>query len=216
VDFKKRTIMVQGEKIEIDLDESGLTIADLSEDMGRVASQMAWWSSVLSAAEAEKIRVDGFYRQWRAKTALAALDKDPKLSEYKQKLAVEASDDFLRWKDKIAISEENAVIAKGMVQAFDKKGSMLQSRGAIIRGELAATGMTTPAVPKTGADWVSGGAEAAEEAAATKTQSGMRKTRTKATTSNGETEDRAAINRAASHLRSLKLGSTKTEVQEAS
>jgi hypothetical protein len=205
VEFNKRTIIVQGVEIDIDIDESGLAIADLSEDMGRVAAQLAWWASVWAAAEAERMQSDAFYRRWRALQGKALLEKDPKLSDEKRKIHIESDEKFLELKGAMAKAEENVVFAKGMFQAFEKKGNMLQSRGAMARGELAKTGMTTPA------ETSSTGGTVVEM----KAQNGTRKGPRRISTSNGETDDGPAIEKAVLHLRKFNLKHSKA-LEEAS
>lgn len=143
VDFGRRIIKVQGTDVELDT-VGDLPIADLSTDMDQVASKMAWWASVWSAAESEKIKVDALYRSWRGRKTAEILERNEKEAEWKVRAAIEADPKFMELKSAIAVTEENATLAKGVFEAFSKKGNMLQSRGAMARGELAATGMTTP------------------------------------------------------------------------
>lgn len=146
-DFAKRSITVAGTVVELDTRE-GLPIADISGDMDKVASQMAWWGSVWAAAEREALEADAFYRSWKAKKFNEFLESDPKLAIDKVNAKVEACSEFLQFKQAIAKATENATLARAIFNAYDKKGNMLQSRGAIARGELAKTGMTTPVSPK--------------------------------------------------------------------
>jgi hypothetical protein len=142
VDFRRRTIKVQG--TDVLLDTAGdLPIADLSNDMDRVASQMAWWASVWSAAEKERIQAEAHYRAWRGRLTLDILAANEKEAEWKVKAKIEADPKFLQYKDAMAMSEENAVLAKGIFESFQRKGNMLQSRGAMVRGEMGAGGMAT-------------------------------------------------------------------------
>ena len=144
--FAQRTITVMGQAVDVNVGPTGdLPIADLTPDMDKVAAQMAWWAVVQAAAEREKIQTDARYRSWRAAMTNKILEEQKGLAEHKVKALIEADLKFLEFKEAIAIAEENAIIARGQFLAFDKKGAMLQSRGAMARRELARQGMTTPA-----------------------------------------------------------------------
>lgn len=145
--FARQRIKVQGTTVEVYIlgDGAELPISvDLSEDMDRVAAQLAYWGSVVAEAQAELTRVDAWYRRYRAQTAQEVLARDPKASEWKVKNAVEATEGFIKHKDAIALAEKNLGLCEAMVRAFDKKANQLQSRGARVRSELNAQGMTTP------------------------------------------------------------------------
>ncbi len=147
MDFSKRTITVQGTKVEFNT-RTHFPVGDLSADMGDVASAMAWWGSVWAAAAAEAIDADAYYRAWRAQTSEKFLAEDGKLSVDKLKNKVEGHPDFLKCKKALALAEENVTLSKACFNALEKKGNMLQSLGAKTRAELGATGMSTPAEPK--------------------------------------------------------------------
>jgi len=148
VDFGKRKIKVQGQEVELDV-KDGLPIANLDQDMDRVASQMAWWGSVLAAAEREQVQCDSHYRNWRGKAWLAASEAKTKAPpEHVIKATVESKPDFLKYKEAIATAAENVALARAVFEAYSKKANVLQSRGARQRSELGAQGMTTPEKPK--------------------------------------------------------------------
>lgn len=145
--FARQKIKVQGTVVEVYIlgDGSELPIgADLSSEMDRVAAQLAYWGSVAADAQAELTQADAWYRRFRAETARDALARDPKASEWKVKNVIEGADGFIKYKDAIALAEKNLALCEAMVRAFDKKANQLQSRGAKVRSELGATGMTTP------------------------------------------------------------------------
>lgn len=144
--FGKRTIVVTGVEVSLDV-KKGLPIADLSRDMARVASEMAWWASVQAAAEGEAEEVDAHYRRWRAIKTEEILAADPKLAEWKLKARIESDPKFIEYKKAVGKAKENVTLARGVFLSFDKKGNQLQSRGAMARGELDKTGMSTPAEP---------------------------------------------------------------------
>jgi hypothetical protein len=147
VDFAKRSITVMGEKVDLNT-KVDLPIADVSVDMSKVAAQIGWWGSVWAAAEKERMQSEAHYRRWRAGMTNGILDSDPKLAEWKLRARIEADPKFIEFKDALAQAEENVVLAKNQVEAFKAKGNQLQSRGAMQRSELDATGMTTPERPK--------------------------------------------------------------------
>jgi len=147
MDFGKRSITVNGIEVELDVNVD-LPIADVSNDMDRVASQMAWWGSVWASAEREAAEVDAHYRRWRAMKLKQVLSKDPKLAEWKVKAEVESDAKFLEFKTAAATADENITLARAMFASAGKKANQLQSKGAMQRSELAATGMTTPEEPR--------------------------------------------------------------------
>lgn len=155
MNFAKRTITVQGEKVEFDA-KTHFPVGDVSEDMKDVSSLIAWWGSVWAAAEAERINADAFYRHWRSKEDVKLLATEKGLSDEKRKARIEAMPEFLKFKSALALAEENVTLCKVAVQALDKKGSLLQSLGANIRSERRTDGMSTPASPKSAQD---GGAD---------------------------------------------------------
>lgn len=140
-------ITVWGEQIELPIND-GLPIADVSTDMDRVAAMMGFWASVWASAEREAEEVDAHYRRWRARKTAELLDGDPKLAEWKVKAQIESDDKFVQFKSAAAKCQEAIVAARGVVDSFDKKANALQSKGAMMRKELDATGMTTPAAPR--------------------------------------------------------------------
>jgi len=142
---KKRVVevTVRDERIEIDLAE--LDVGDISEDMDRVASQMAYWGNLWSVAVAEQEEADAAYRQWRAEIGEKIMAADAKLAEWKVKQAIESSPKFTQFKQAIAACMRNETVLKGIFEAFRVKASILQSKGAMLRAEREATGMHTPA-----------------------------------------------------------------------
>jgi hypothetical protein len=154
--FARQRIKVQGTVVDVYIIGEGAELpigADLSDDMDRVSAQLAYWGAVAAEAQAELTQVDAWYRRYRAETAQAVLAKDPKASEWKVRNAVEASDGFIKHKDAIALAEKNLGLCEAMVRAFDKKANQLQSKGARVRSELNAQGMTTPETPREGRGW---------------------------------------------------------------
>lgn len=147
IDFSKRTIVVLGQKVELNTVD-GLPIADISIDMDRVAAQMAWWGAVWAAAERQKIEVAGKYRKWKSIALLEAKARGEKDAEWKIRAHVEGSEGFLAFQDEIALAEEAVVLSKNVFDAFSKKANMLQSRGAIQRGTIERQGLNTPAKPR--------------------------------------------------------------------
>lgn len=154
--FARQRIKVQGVTVEVMIMGDGAELpigADLSEEMDRVAAQLAYWASVAADAKAELMQVDAWYRRYRADFALKVLGKDNKIPDWKVKYQIEASDGFVKHKDALALAEKNLALAEGMVRGFDKKANQLQSRGAKMRSELNAQGMTTPETPRERRGW---------------------------------------------------------------
>lgn len=141
-DFGKMELEVDGKPVAIDL-EADLTIDDLSKDMDEVAAKMAYWGSVWAAAEAEKLQVDTSYRAWRAEYGRQLLEANEKLAEWKVKQEIEASPKFKRYKKGISVAIRNATMLKANFESWKVKASQLQSKGAMQRSSLDATGMHT-------------------------------------------------------------------------
>ena len=154
--FARQKIKVQGEVVEVLIMGDGAELpigADLSEEMDRVAAQLAYWAAVVADAKAELMQVEAWYRRYRADFAIKALSGDSKLPDWKIKYQIEASDGFIKHKDAMALAEKHLALAEGMVRGFDKKANQLQSRGAKMRSELNAQGMTTPESPREPRGW---------------------------------------------------------------
>ncbi len=137
MNFEEREIIVQGTKIVLENGKgSDIYVSkNLSDDMDKVSSQIAWWSSVKAAALAEQEMVDAGYRQWRAQKAMELLGDGDKIPEWKVKNEIDADAKFIGFKQAIAKAAENVAAADGMLQAFLKKSNILQSLGASLRAE---------------------------------------------------------------------------------
>jgi hypothetical protein len=135
--FSRRKMKVAGEVIEFNTDT--FLVNDIDTEMDQVASLMAYWGSVLASATREQMEADASYREWRALVS----EEYSTLSEAKIKAKIEAHPKFMIYKKALAKLEENIILATKAFASFDKKGNMLQSRGARERGELEATGMHT-------------------------------------------------------------------------
>ena len=144
--FKEIKIKVEGEEIVFDRNKE-LVIHDLSEDQKKVASQMSFWGQLQASAESEKIRAETYYRAWRARQGEEILGEDPKLAEWKVKQKIESQADFQKLKNSIAQSTNNLIICRTVFDSFRIKANLLQSRGAMMRSELEATGMNTKETP---------------------------------------------------------------------
>ena len=140
-DFNYSNIIVDGKELEIDLEDE-FYIDDLDNSMNTIASKIAFWGSVLASAEEEKVRVDAYYRRWRAQHGEKLLESDPKLAEWKVKQKTDSMEQFLVLKEGIAKSTKNALLAKAFFEAFCRKSNMLQSKGAMLRHELNADNMS--------------------------------------------------------------------------
>lgn len=150
MNFEAREIVVQGTKIVLE-NGKGTDIyvsKNLSDDMDKVSSQIAWWSSVKAAALAEQEMVDAGYRQWRAQKAMELLGEGDKVPEWKVKNEIEADKKFIGFKQAIATAAENVAAADGMLQAFLKKSNILQSLGASLRAERETVDVSTKATKR--------------------------------------------------------------------
>lgn len=136
------TLNVDGQTTTVDI-ESMVAIFDLSEDMSTVASNMAWLGSLWAAAREERERAENIYRAWRARASKEVLEDDPKMAEWKVKLAIESDPDFLD--HKAAMREAQRVVDRlsTALDAVSTKADMLRSKGANARAELDATSLAT-------------------------------------------------------------------------
>jgi hypothetical protein len=137
----KTTLEVMGEKVVVD--HSTAKVGDIDLDMDQVAAYMSRVGELWAMAEEELMSADAHYRTWRASYGEAILKKDPKLAEWKVKQQVEGSPKFTAIKDRLAKAKRNATMLKSHFEAFRAKASILQSKGAMRRAELEATGMST-------------------------------------------------------------------------
>lgn len=140
--FNKLSLVVDGQNVSIDFDED-MQIGDISEDMTKVASQVAFWGAVWAAAESESKRADAAYRQWRADQTNMVLEADPKMAEWKARAKVEELKTFVELKSAISQAEANAVSARQVCEAFKIKAHVLQSFGAHKRAEMFADDVHT-------------------------------------------------------------------------
>lgn len=129
------------ETYEISQGETDIT--DLDEDMDRVASQIAHWGRVLGLSIAEEEMADALYRQWRARFGEDLNNADPKLSEWKVKQSIEASEHFTRYKQAIAATKGNRASLEKLLKALEEKSQIMRSKGANRRAEMEATGLHT-------------------------------------------------------------------------
>lgn len=138
---------VDGNLIQFD-ENSELVIGDVSEDMNKVAAQMAYWGSIWAAAEQERILIEVHYRQWKAKVKFDILASQPKLAEWKVQTEMQTMPEYGRLYTAQAAAVRNATLAKSIFESHRIKANMLQSKGAMMRSELDSTDMKTPKEPK--------------------------------------------------------------------
>jgi hypothetical protein len=140
--FGTINLRVAGRAVQADI-EAELMVGDINRAMDEVAAKMAYWGALWGEAEAEQERVDAQYRFWSADFGRAILAADPKLAEWKVAQEVESSPKFARHKDAVAAAQRNVTVLKVVYESFRTKASILQSKGAMLRAELEATGMAT-------------------------------------------------------------------------
>ena len=140
--FGEIEIKVDGNPVTANVDEM-LEIGDVSTDMDKVAAQMAYWGAVWGAAEGEREAADAYYRAWRAQMGKELLDANDKLAEWKVKQDIEADPKFMKIKQGLSTAIRNATLCRAIYESFRTKANILQSKGAMLRAELDATGMTT-------------------------------------------------------------------------
>jgi len=134
--FEKRNIRVNG--IDVEVDTARLEIRDIDDAQRRSAAEMAFWASVVGAAERERDEADAYYRQWKAKFKVQLLESDPKMADHKLTANIEASAEFYNLKRAIAKATDNYTTASGMYGAWEKRVNLAQSLGARERGEREA------------------------------------------------------------------------------
>lgn len=145
-----RTITVRIGKEEFLVDtESESAIHDIDQDMDTVSARIAYYGELLAASAAEAIRCDAAYRNWRAGEAVRALTADPKVSEWKVRAEIEATENFKTYKAAEAACEYNQVALKNLIRALEEKSPNLRSKGARLRAELDSTDMNTKSAEQT-------------------------------------------------------------------
>lgn len=140
---EKTKVVIGTEEIEVDFEAAAIHVDDLDAEMDRVASLIAVYGAYLGAAKGEQAELDGEYRHWRAKVGLQLLKEDPKTAEAKIKHYIESQERFLSFKKAAAACERNAEVLASMVKALCEKSANLRSRGAWLRQEYKAQGMST-------------------------------------------------------------------------
>lgn len=136
------TVIVDGLEVEVDVDED-TSITDIDTDMAQIASLLGWYGNLVAAARERSDILDMNYRAWRGRRATSLLATEPKLAEYKVKARINGEGDFLKHKRAIAANHRTVTRLERAWAALDRKASILQSKGALYRSELRATGMTT-------------------------------------------------------------------------
>ena len=122
-----------------------LMVTDLSEDMSKVAAQIAYYGGQAGSTNALVSKLEVEFKSWKAKTAQEVLKAEPKMAEWKTKAIVEGRDECVTFVNKIAEAQKNADGLWAVYNGFRAKVNMLQSKGAMMREELGATGLQTPA-----------------------------------------------------------------------
>lgn len=140
--FGTVNLKVNGRDVQADI-EAELMVGELNSAMDEVAAKMAYWGALWGEAEAEQERVDAQYRFWRASFGRQLREADPKAAEWKITQEVEGNPKFTRYKDAVASAQRNVTVLKVVYESFRTKASILQSKGAMLRAELEATGMAT-------------------------------------------------------------------------
>jgi len=124
---------------------------DISDEMNKVAAQMGFYGSLYASASAKVEEMQVAYRKWRAEQTGAILKKiDPKLPEWKVSMLIEQTGEFAVKHNAISDAERRRDVLRAVYEAFRVKANMLQSKGAMLRAELDATGMSTPESRKEG------------------------------------------------------------------
>jgi len=136
-------ITVDGVDISFDTDAE-LEIGDVNIDMDRIAAQMAYWGSVWASAESERIKVEAYYRQWKAQNKSAITLANPKLAEWKVQQEIQSQAEYIKMYEAQAQAVRNSTLAKSIFESHRVKANMLQSKGAMMRAELDSTNMSTP------------------------------------------------------------------------
>jgi hypothetical protein len=119
----------------------------IDQDMEESASKIAWAGSALGQVEACIIRLDSEYRTWRADETENLLSVNDKMSEWKVKSLIEGHPKFTEFKKRIAELEGLKAKMRAVVFAFGNQADTLRSRGANLRAEMKAHGMSTPVDP---------------------------------------------------------------------
>ena len=110
--MKPITIKLNGASVKVDLTTIGVCpIDDLPE-------QLARWKTQAALARHELARVDAEYREFRARETMAVLTTEPKISEWKLKARIEASPDFLVWKQGAAQAAVNVELCEAMAAGY--------------------------------------------------------------------------------------------------
>jgi hypothetical protein len=134
------TVRVDGSDISLDI-EADTSMLDLSDDMDSIAATIAWYGTVLAAAQgfAETLELNA--KIWRAQFLDTLLAGDAKVAEWKAKAAAEAHPLYRKHHEATIAAWQVVTRLEHACRALQVKADILRSKGANIRAEMSATGM---------------------------------------------------------------------------
>ena len=141
-------IELEGEVTKVDVDDMmSVNTEDLTYEFSRQASLLAWTSTLTADAEAEWNAAKRELDETRARiyhdVRMDMLTDGDKVTEARIDAAVVQSSGYLDAAHKESMMKMQYRMLRGILDALDAKGSMLQSLGAHLRAELDQTGMVT-------------------------------------------------------------------------
>lgn len=120
-----------------------LSVDDIGGDMDKVAAQIAYYGSMAASAKSLAAKLEAEFKVWKARSIQEILRADPKLAEWKTKALIESRDEYRSFAVQIAEAHHNEESLWAVYNAFRAKVNVLQSRGAMARDEVGATGLHT-------------------------------------------------------------------------
>lgn len=147
LDLKLNLELPDGTRIAHDFAPWLRSSGSIDQDMEESASKIAWAGAALGQVEGAIIRLDSEYRTWRADETEQLLGVNDKMSEWKVKSLIEAHPKFTEFKKRVAELESLKAKMRAVVFAFGNQADTLRSRGANMRAEMKAHGMSTPMNP---------------------------------------------------------------------
>jgi len=86
-----------------------------------LAGEILSFGLALAGAREQEILIDAEYRQWRAVYSSALLDRDRKISEWKIRSQLEATEEFMRFKQGQALVIRNVLMLQAVIDAYQAR-----------------------------------------------------------------------------------------------
>lgn len=135
--------------VDTDIDH---VIQDPESERYETASLIAHWGIIQASADEALERRKAELDNWYAKTVVACIEKDPKISEFKAKQRVEALDAYLQQCHAVAsaksLSDKISAVYKGFVKKHDILCSIVNRENSEYRNSSGDIGRDSKNDPR--------------------------------------------------------------------